>query len=453
MSKRKKHSRKQARPTTSLSQHTRYKKQLDPPLIAGAGDALNLIDTRRDILPELLWIDSILSDFTWGQALNIMYRFLDLADEHLEDENEYVNGTISSFDLIPVEKRSDFISKISKEDLFEVALPERFRHALALYGECPARWIITEWQQKNHADFEIGIAYLRQAILRLFDMRSPYATRCRMIPLARIFKNGKISVPPDTQLKRLFTKYPNGLSENDQALAETMARAMVLTFEAEWSKSWSKYFWQQNYQISACEIAEYLTENPSPEESLATIENIKNALDDLYEFLMNSILRIQIDLYNPDKEDVLFGLLSRQFRLFSELSLNIGMWQPEIGQNFHRLMIDTQILMTWLIKREDSELFRRFKDYSLGKQKLFKLHIEDRVDTGRLDDEYEELVEALSHSIEEEKFEELITIDVGALFPNMDIRKMAIETDLKEIYDLGYVPHSAAIHGEWTRLC
>ncbi len=115
-----------------------------------------------------------------------------------------------------------------------------------------------------------------------------------------------------------------------------------------------------------------------------------------------------------------------------------------------RIIADTYLLTAWLIKRNDLSLFKRYKAYSVGKQKLFKLHLEEALPADNKD--AERAIESLSESINEELWEELVTIDVGAPFEGMDSRKMAHETGLERVHRLVYSPYSADVHGEWTNL-
>lgn len=443
----------QHRRNTPLSGHQKNKKTLIPPF-ANLGSELKPVHSRRDILPELLWIDAVLDTYEWQIAVNILHSVLDIADKNVASENDYVDGTISSFQEVSESSRSAFMSKLDEEGLLDLAFPESFRHALSLYHKCPMSWLIEDWQQQFHADPERGIGYLKAAILRLYDTQSQYTTRCRMIPLARMMKNGKFHFTYDSEMIRLLPKYPRGLTEEEQALAESFVRATANSIEGfrEKDKAWPKYFWHHNFEISMCETLENDNEFLSQQELVDTLKQLQRAIRNMQLIIQDVVMRIQIDLYEPDKEDVLFGLISRQFRLFTDLSLTPGLWKPELGRSIHRLMLDTQILVRWLIHRNDQTLFRRFKEYSLGKQKLHKLHVEELIDTGKLPTDYEKLVEVLTISINEEIFEEFLVIDYGALFPGTDARKMAEEVGLKEQYDIGYHPLSAVIHGEWVSL-
>ena len=66
--------------------------------------------------------------------------------------------------------------------------------------------------------------------------------------------------------------------------------------------------------------------------------------------------------------------------------------------------------------------------------------------------ELEQFAEELADEVNEEIWEELLSVDLGGNFANMDMRKMAYEVDLQELYRLVYSPASSELHGEWTSL-
>jgi hypothetical protein len=157
-----------------------------------------------------------------------------------------------------------------------------------------------------------------------------------------------------------------------------------------------------------------------------------------------------LDIYEMNKDEVLFGLLSRQFRLFTAVASDIRLWAPDLGRMLFRPMADALIILNWLITRDDPALFDKFKTFSAGKRKLLKLHIEEFADGAGLD--LAELESYLSDSVNEEIWEELLPIDLGANFADVDVRKMALEVGLQDLYNLVFSPSSGEVHGEWMSL-
>ena len=65
-------------------------------------------------------------------------------------------------------------------------------HGLSLYPECPAAWILEDWQTENTIDPERGLAYLKGLVLRMRDGHGRWPTQLRVVPLMRMVKNGKV---------------------------------------------------------------------------------------------------------------------------------------------------------------------------------------------------------------------------------------------------------------------
>jgi len=410
------------------------------------------------MLPEMLWVDAAIDRLGWARAPGSIHAALDVLDEFVEADREEagaLSGLVSSFSAVPDERRPAARAALRASAVDDLVPPEAFRHALGLYANCPAAWLIEDWRKTNRVDPEIGLAYLKAAVLRLLDSRSVYATRCRMLPLARLMKHGKLLLPRDARLVELLTKYPGGLSEDDQRAAESLVRALfggVAKMVLE-SADWAPYFWRHNYQISACQPVGHPATGGQDlptrdrEDMMGQILQAARRLQSVIDELAT---QAPLDIYEMNKDEVLFGLLSRQFRLFTAMALNIRLWAPDLGMMLLRPMADALITLKWLIRRDDSSLFEKFKTFSAGKRKLLKLHIEEFADGAGLD--LHEVESYLSESVNEEIWEELLPIDLGANFAGLSARQMALEAGLEPLYNLVFSPSSGGVHGDWMSL-
>ena len=48
--------------------------------------------------------------------------------------------------------------------------------------------------------------------------------------------------------------------------------------------------------------------------------------------------------------------------------------------------------------------------------------------------------------------QEFLSVELGSIFEGTNIRQMAIDIEMKDLYDLVYSPSSSELHGEWTTL-
>jgi hypothetical protein len=182
----------------------------------------------------------------------------------------------------------------------------------------------------------------------------------------------------------------------------------------------------------------------------AALKKLRESLAALKTAYQQATVKADLDLFSPDRDEVLFGLVSRQFRLFSVITGDPNLWSPDLGHMLHRVMADNLIVLAYLIHKNDPSLFERFKRYSLGKQKLYKLHLSDYGERMGLD--MSEIEDDLEERINEEIFEEFLPIELGSVFEGTDTRKMAYEVKLEDLYRLVYSPTSAELHGEWVSL-
>jgi len=455
MGKKKKRRRRSRRRSSSLKEHKRVRKKLVPPLAQLPN--LAPMNWNPDVLPEMLLIDAAIDQLTWSAAPGALHRSLDELDRFMpENAGDVILGTITSMSLIPEDRRDEARAMLADGGLFEILVPEGLRHGLALYPQCPAGWLISDWRKDHSADWERGVGYLKRAVRRLWESQSVYSTRCRMVSLARMIKHGRVSFSPDIKSIQLYPRYPDGLTLDEQQLVESTSRAMFSgvygsSLEGQ-SHTWAAYFWRHNYDISLCERPDDFAGGELAGEELMrqVLARIGTSVEGVQQLIEQATSQARMDIYELDRDEVIFGLVSRQFRLFRALAEHPSLWVADLGSMFHRVMVEALICLKWLIERNDFQMFRRFKDFSLGRLKLLKLHVEEMVDRGRED--LAETAEYLAESINEDVWEEFVSIDLGGSFSGVNTRKMAQEVGLEDVYKLAFSPASAELHGEWSSL-
>lgn len=176
------------------------------------------------------------------------------------------------------------------------------------------------------------------------------------------------------------------------------------------------------------------------------------SLEALGDALRSKQFEVPLDLESPTSSEVRLGLASRELRLLSYLARNPMFWEYPVAEYVLRPMVDTRILVAWLIAKDDPGLYERFKSFGAGRLKLRKLHLEDFVEAEELSNQFEDHLDYLEARVNNETLEEFQSIDLGSNFAGKSIRDMAREAGLKRLYDLDYAPLSAEHHGEWSSL-
>jgi Family of unknown function (DUF5677) len=471
--KKRKRAKAKRRRSTPLSEHKRHKKTLTPPFLSLPGGGFAPVFYHRDFLPDLLWVAAM---FEEGGGWSAAYEPLDLIEEiapppeaERRDRKSFsvVDGRLSAFSFVPEESRADV--RVALEERTPWALPDSLGHALALYPECPALWLYADWSEEHAADPDRGLAYLKGILANYGDRETVEATRLRMVPIARLGKAGKLHAPRG--MVEEWSKYPGHLDEDGRRKVEASMRAMYNLlgndeFAPTGSREWAQYFWRQNWRISTCEfdtpparvpeVDEGELEGDVPEtDDRVTVEDVHsawtNAMATLERGLQERQLRAELDLWNPTPDEVRLGLASRALRLAHELIDDPNLWTATGSAHLVRAIIDTRITAAWLLRNGTDEEYEKFKDYGLGKNKLYKLHLEDYIDSSGAT-ELEELREQLEREVNAEILEEFQSISLGGTFSGKSVREMAEEAKLRPAYTLNYQPLSSEAHGEWGSL-
>jgi hypothetical protein len=535
MSKGKRNRERRKRLNASLQDHERHRKKLTPPLMT----LPNLKPTAwpSDTMPDFLWLAALADDLGPGavhEALDLLDEFMPESEEPAEAEASeageaevgareaeasqaagvpepgasategngsdegrptlvatILDGRLSTFSLLPGERRTE--ARAALRERAPWTLPDHLGHALSLYPECPAGWLYDDWRGEHAVDPEVGLPYLKGLVGPIIDPRGVRSTRLRMLALARWVKHGRFLVTADSEIPGLFSRYPDGLSEDNQRKAESFARAawnaLAPAGAASGAHEWVAYFWHQGWKISPCqpegEMPSFEDEEGGEdapgasvtEQARSSSATSKEAGGDgasedegasVYEARQGFLAAVSrfgqtlrqrqeqadLDLYDPTVDEVRLGLASRQFRLLLRMVEDPNLWAADLAPHVFRSLIDTRITTAWLLQQDDPEMFVRFKEYGVGKRKLYKLKVEELMDSEGFpdDEELKRLHRRLEAEVNVDRLEEFQTIDIGGTFSGKSMRDMAREAGLERLYDFQYQPLSTEAHGEWGSL-
>ena len=119
----------------------------------------------------------------------------------------------------------------------------------------------------------------------------------------------------------------------------------------------------------------------------------------------------------------------------------------EIAEMVFRTTLETFIVGSWLLKRNDIELYERFRKYSIGRERFFGQQLSDKAPTVNFKKEADKI---LSDAIKQEGVREIeVATERGDIF-NLRIDQMADEVwGAENIYYFLYKRSSEVIHGHW----
>jgi len=421
-------------------------------------DNVVTVSWHHDMLPDFLWIAMMLGRRSEWRAV---YRPLDIIDRFVPEGPRFVDGRLTTFALVPEISRAAAREAIRCEAPH--ALPVALGHALGLYRTCPALWLYEDWLTSNHPDADVGIPLLRTLVADNVDKAGVRSTRLRMAAFSRRVKHVKFS-HSGGEVMSMFPDYPDNLSQSDQSAVESVMRAMWGGFhdmEAQSDPSiaaWSSDFWEDSRKLTPCQF--HVTAggvpvtddpdgpiDPEPMTTLSEIRALLVSVRALGDHLRSAQLAAFHDPGSDEPNAVLLGLASRMFRLLSDFLDRPSAWSPSTAARHLRPLVETRIVSAWLAKRDEPALFAAYREHGVGRLKLLRDHI--KADFGDdLDDATTELLESLDQRVNLEVDEWFQPVNVGS-FTTVTVRQMAIECDLKRLYDLSFVPLSAENHGEW----
>jgi hypothetical protein len=412
-----------------------------------------LIDWPRDLLPEHLWL-AALADKVGLDGLPGAYNaFMDALDAHWPHAFVAL-GLISDFGLVPEAERGPFLEK--NRALVGELFHGPIGRIMSLYPDGPAAWLVDQklLSDGGPVDPFAELGHLRRLVLMLAPGKDRFAGRIRAIPLRQLLKHKKISFAKDLPVVSLLPRYPNGLSEEEKYHVESCVRSLLNGLfplrKMPDSLAWPKYFWRHNYDLVPCRLAERrvvggVSVSASDGEELAKklAENAVAARDYL------DLLRIQLrpDLYDPRRDEVLFGLFARVTRLYVLMAEDPFLWARDTSGMMLRPLADSAITFAYLAKAGTAEDFRAFVEYGEGQQKLLMLHLQDNYPG-------EKSLEDLSAEELANEFDvwpKVLDIELRH-WTKKDPRRLAREADMEDLYRLVFTPASSDLHGSWLSL-
>ena len=450
--KKRKHKKARHSKHTPLSQHKKVGTMLKGPL-----SALNFqqINWERDYLPEFLWIGALADKFGVEEFHHHYNAFLDALDKIWSESSIVPIGILSDFALVSNDRRESFVEENRRlvVELFHSPIGRAF----AFYPKCPCRWLVPDdlLEEGEHLDRERELGYLRSLVLKLYPGKDEFTAQIRAVPLNRFFKHKKICFSSDLEVVNYLPKYPHGCSDNEKTMVESVARSVInMAIEQREDlkeNEWAKHFWQHNYDLAVCRQAsrEVTGAHPVDPHKGKKIQDVlfSNAKT-AREHLQDLRTKVHPDLYEPKRDEVLFGLLARVTRLYCLFCEDINLWARDVGAIFLRCLADTAITFCYLVIRGNLNDFSRFIEYGEGQQKLMMLHLQDNHPD-------EKSLEGLSvdewSQIHEGFFPELLDIELGH-WTKKDSRKLAKEIGMEGLYRLVYTPASNDLHGSWLSL-
>ena len=466
MAKKKQKKNAATRRNTPLSKHRQQGKVLNSPL--GGLPNMRAVPWLRDQFPDYLWVCWHLADkidrgrSTVVATMNVVNEVLDEVLGDSAADRTVFDGSLTSWESLPPQTREAVLDALTDRGVHDLVIPETFAQALGMYPGAPGSWLTARWRARDgfRVDPEVAERALAPVIVASMSGRDTVGTQTKMLNFRALLIAEKIKFSFEIETVHLLARWPDELTDEERARVESFVRAsfgatsvMVLDEEGSRRLAWARTFWQSNWRLYPCRVANEGGEDFDQESIMLKVTEFVNRANDQWEAFEAAATATDPDLYDPDRFEVLTGLTARSLRIATSAIHSPAEWTLEHSSASIRALIETLITVTWLTAGEDPVMYSRFKDYGRGRLKLLKLHWEEFADS--VDDvpaAVQGYIDDLDRMVNQDIDEEFQNIDLGGSFSGLDTRKMAIEVGLDREYRLGFAPSSSDAHGEWGHL-
>lgn len=437
-------------------------------------------DWARDDVPDFIWPIVVLQALGGSKYLDFAKWQTRCVDDLSKLDGFETKGRLDGrlTSLAALGDEDERARLIIVDTALELGLLDpNISEVLSLYTGRPAPWFVfePETDPPNESRAFKGLALAIYSVLR--DRHKE--ALIKVLPVwARVADQ---TLRTDGITIDLLKDYPGNSSKRDKA--ESVIRAMFGASHGaaeerepdvwEASRTWAKSFWNLNGQVTECmpeELAELETLPAEPDDDLVaknlTVESDQLALDDplderqdavalvnsVGEMLARYVAALQtvvpLDLFEPTKNEVHAGLITRAARWVVAGLRSPHTWNGEQGAEVTRILAEAEIYLAWLAANPDG--YRTFQEYGRGRAKLAGLHAAELL--SKLEDVPDEWRQAQKKFVNiggGDQVLDLTNVSVESTFSGKSVREMASSSDLAELYKNVYQMSSGILHGEW----
>ena len=435
MAKNKKRKKKsQSKKYSTIPDHKREGKKLIPPL---AQLDLTNASWKDDRLPEMLWAVLLVTHLPRENALNVFRK----VGKHIEDlpiDNKFDDVTHTGLSKLPSERLDDVLAIITEQkEQKEVLIP------LLLFEELPAR---EAWAKAlNIGRINDDWNPLMKSVWQTLWHQTQEATDCRWLTVLCRIMAGKMETAfekPEENIQRAneILYYPN-YGDQSQVRASVRAAEIKIGFLSSNQSEWAVKFWSGCLAKTPCfPIA---TDFPKMEISTGTT---REHLSKVYNLLVEHTHHTRTTSSVDARHDTVFGIGLYSLSLLQE-SLQVGNCNSISARTTLRTIAENFITLAYLAKKDDPELWQKYRAYGTGQVKKVLLKLDDsKTENPSFVDR-----DTLEQLANEDMWQEFQTIDLGH-WADTNLRKLSEEAGVKDVYDRFYDWTSTFSHGHWPAI-
>lgn len=178
-------------------------------------------------------------------------------------------------------------------------------------------------------------------------------------------------------------------------------------------------------------------------------ENLRQRALDLTASYVEALESAPARLWDPEREEVHAGLVSRAARDVITALGAPDLWCAEHGAHISRMLVELRIILRWMATKDDPSIYKQYKEYGAGKAKLHSRVMAECAEEWLLPEAGEAVDELKRLSHNDEIIDHRI-VDLRSTFAEgKTLREMAEDCGLLDLYRYGYQLNSGIAHSEW----
>lgn len=245
-----------------LKDHKRYKSKLYAPmnhLLQDKNWNVQFIEASHEkaVVPEVLWLAYIQEKFGVNTALNVIDKFVEVAN-NISGQDFIINGYVSSLCRLNKDQSNQLFYELDKVGIIDI-FTESLYNLKVLFPTFPASFLI-----KENDFYKVGSLEQLKNIVRKLNNRisldTTFVLSNLMYPMIKI---GRITFGPNYEFLHPKELFLNPDSEKSIRIAAEI-RMNTKTIDQEiitYDKfNWQNEFWKQCLYLDPCKITTLLYE-------------------------------------------------------------------------------------------------------------------------------------------------------------------------------------------------
>ena len=437
-----------------LHGHKKVRNTFYPPFLTRSremGVSIQAIQWRKMMLPELIWLAPLVHDHGYQRACMLASALSNNAGEAANWKIFPHIGTVSWFAKLSSVQKSQVRRRLQAAGVLD-DIRKSIAPIVKLYPRFPLKFLFGS--EKPTVAKKEAMEYLAPLLWECLFRGERLPMLIQGVFYAMELASGRMSFAEgmDPPLPQDLEDYPKS-EESERAAG--FIRCTVGQMEAIPVDSfWPEYFWQRGNDLGGCRIPSepgVAVGEVSQAFIMYHLECYRHYCDEATQIWETAETKRRFNLFDQVRGEVLFGLAARIYRLAVQVTSFIPNWVEDIGQIYVRMAVESYIYWVWFRNHATDEDFKKFYEHGLGQQKLYSEHIRSVLEEEGLSQEEIEEGNAGLEFLKNHKLAEMVTVPLGNPV-GKDLRKIAKEADLGEIYSLVFAPTSSMVHGMYDSL-